>query len=42
MFIDDNELVCFDVCYLIYDLILLEEVVYEFKNVFKFFEFENK
>lgn len=42
IFIDDNEFDCFDVCYVIYDLILLEEVIYEFKNVFKFFEFENK
>lgn len=42
IFIDDNEFDCFDVCYVIYDLILLDEVVYEFKNVFKFFEFENK
>lgn len=41
IFIDDNEFDCFDVCYVIYDLILLDEVVYEFKNVFKFFEFEN-
>lgn len=36
MFIDDNEFVCFYVCYVIYELILLEEVVYEYKNVLNF------
>lgn len=42
MFIDDNELACLDVCYVIHDSTLSEEAAHELKNAFKLFEFENK
>lgn len=42
IFIDDNELDCLDVCYVIHDSTLSDEAAYELKNAFKLFEFENK
>lgn len=42
IFIDDNELDCLDVCYVIHDSTLSEEAAHELKNAFKLFEFENK